>query len=352
VGACAVGCAAALTLRHCTGAEGRWHAPCDSARPWPSGRPAPECSPGRRHRRSWLTASVGARRGDERARSGDRRMAAVPGQRHRGEGAGRWRAIPAGGRGAALGAKQAEGQAAEGLRPRGTVARARGRAWRCGRRQPRRGGQRAPTSALLIGGTGAVGNKQGTYRIPPKPHRTYHAQLPVCGTLGVLHAGASAVARECAAPRDAAASACTDGPAGTHAPPDDAVVPRRVLAPLEQLVAQRLGRRHVGRRRHVDRQAEPPSFSPSLSLSLSPSLSPSSQSLWPAVALGDDKTPPSGELGRHRCGRPRPSTSLASLPSENTHRALHARAWQIRGRKQPHESRWRVWPSLPATPLP
>ena len=166
MGACAVGCAAALTLRHCTGAEGRWHAPCDSARPWPSGRPAPECSPGRRHRRSWLTASVGARRGDKRARSGGRRMAAVPGQRHRGEGAGRWRAIPAGGRGAALGAKQAEGQAAEGLRPRGTVARARGRAWRCGRRQPRRGGQRAPTSALLIGGTGAVGNKQGTYPFP------------------------------------------------------------------------------------------------------------------------------------------------------------------------------------------
>ena len=43
-----------------------------------------------------------------------------------------------------------------------------------------------------------------------------------------------------------------------HPRRDDAVVPRRVLTPLEQLVAQRLGRRHVRRRRHVDRQPEPP----------------------------------------------------------------------------------------------
>jgi hypothetical protein len=43
---------------------------------------------------------------------------------------------------------------------------------------------------------------------------------------------------------------------GPHPRPNDAVVPRRVLAPLEQLVAQRLGRRYVGRRRHVDRQAD------------------------------------------------------------------------------------------------
>ena len=97
-------------LGRCGPARGCWagDAPCGSARPWPSERPARECSPGRRHRRSWLTASAGACHGGERGAAVERRPCPRRGIEAQRVGTGGL-ATQTGG--VTLGAKQAEGRA-------------------------------------------------------------------------------------------------------------------------------------------------------------------------------------------------------------------------------------------------